>query len=109
MRLLKSDHARLGERTDGLVVPRVWRNAARIRQPQRCACHGERRRRTGHSTWARPTGFAVDSPLEGLDSNFQYAGAVNLIVALFAARERFIACAQWALDDRTVGRAVARC
>ena len=33
-------------------------------QPQRCACHGERRRRTGHSTWARPTGFAVDSPLE---------------------------------------------
>jgi len=24
-----------------------------------------RRRRTGHSTWARPTGFAVDSPLEG--------------------------------------------
>src|ERR1700719_2400635 len=37
----------------------------RIRQPQRCACHGERRRRTGHSTWARPTGFAVDSPLEG--------------------------------------------
>src|SRR6516165_1597856 len=23
-----------------------------------------RRRRTGHSTWARPTGFAVDSPLE---------------------------------------------
>jgi hypothetical protein len=27
-------------------------------------CHGERRRRTGHSTWARPTGFAVDSPLE---------------------------------------------
>ena len=40
------------------------RNAARIRQPQRCACHGERRRRTGHSTWARPTGFAVDSLLE---------------------------------------------
>jgi len=28
-------------------------------------CHGERRRRTGHSTWARPTGFAVDSLLEG--------------------------------------------
>ena len=24
-----------------------------------------RRRRTGHFTWARPTGFAVDSPLEG--------------------------------------------
>src|ERR1700726_929175 len=24
-----------------------------------------RRRRTGHSTWARPTGFAVDSSLEG--------------------------------------------
>src|ERR1700719_612441 len=24
-----------------------------------------RRRRTGHSTWARPTGFAVDSPVEG--------------------------------------------
>jgi hypothetical protein len=28
-------------------------------------CHGERRRRTGHSTCARPTGFAVDSLLEG--------------------------------------------
>ena len=31
-----------------------------------------------------------------LDSNFQYAGAISLIVTFFAARERFIACAQWA-------------
>jgi hypothetical protein len=45
------------------------RNSAKIRQPQRCACHGERRLRTGHSTWARPTGFAVDSPLE--ESGFE--------------------------------------
>jgi hypothetical protein len=49
----------------GLIVF-IWVEAYSrwIRQPQRCACHGERRRRTGHSTWARPTGFAVDSPLE---------------------------------------------
>jgi len=37
-----------------------------------------RRRRTGHSTWARPTGFAVDSPLEGavFESSVPLCGVV---------------------------------
>src|ERR1700731_3220778 len=38
-----------------------------------------RRRRTGHSTWARPTGFAVDSPLEGRDSNPRSPGLGEVV------------------------------
>ena len=47
----------------------------------------------------------------GMDSNFQYAGAVNLIVAsLFSPRALHrVRTAGGGLDDRAAGRAVARC
>jgi hypothetical protein len=69
------------------LVPRFGhaRIAARIHQQQRCACHGERRRRTGHSTWARPTGFAVDSPLEG--AGFELPVPRIIMLAVRCGRE----------------------
>jgi hypothetical protein len=46
----------------------------------------------------------------GMDSNFQYAGAVNLIVATLCSPRAFHRVrTAGGLDDRVAGRAVALC
>ena len=74
----RTDHARLGERTDGLVVPRVWPRPKCRKDSPAAALRLPRRASPPHWPFhlARPTGFAVDPPLEaGFELSVPPAGA----------------------------------